>query len=422
MTLGRGLESLIPPGAVEVGSEGDTAGGEGGDAPAPASSPTPAPAAPAPAPVPTPEFTPPPTPAPSDDTGSVVSPLDTAGDGPREDVPASASSAVSPASAETADVGGDDTTPYATPAVASMDAPVADIAMVSDSYVVEDAPQYGVSVDEGVVDAPRGEDRDRVFEEESIFHIEVDQVVPNPYQPRREFDEDSLRELAMSIQELGIIQPLVATKIEETTESGTSVTYQLIAGERRLRAAKLAGLVRVPVVVRRATTNKMNLELAIVENVQRSDLNPLEAGRAYSRLQEEFGLTQREIAARVGKSRESIANTLRLLGAPSYIQEAIAARKINESQARILLSITDPVRQKRVLEQLLHERLSVRKLREKVREEPDLERDFFEKQFEERLGAPVSISRTGSKGQVVIRFFSDDELRGLLERLGGEIG
>jgi ParB family transcriptional regulator, chromosome partitioning protein len=260
---------------------------------------------------------------------------------------------------------------------------------------------------------------EEVGTEEAIFQIEIDKIVPNPYQPRRHFDEESMLELAQSIQEVGIIQPLIVSKVEENTDTGTRVTYQLIAGERRLRASKRVGLLRVPAVVRRGMTNKANLELAIIENIQRSDLNPIESGRAYARLQDEFGLTQREISSRVGKSRESVANTLRLLNAPSYIQEAVGTRKINESQARVLIGIEDPIRQKRMFEKLVNEKMSVRRLKEDMRDNSDPENDYFEKRLEERIGAPVTISRKGSKGQLVIRFFSDEELRGILKRLGG---
>jgi ParB family chromosome partitioning protein len=163
---------------------------------------------------------------------------------------------------------------------------------------------------------------------EAIFYIEIDKVHPNPDQPRREFDEAELYNLSISIREHGILQPLVVSRVENITASGIDVKYQLIAGERRLRASKLAGLFQVPVIVKKVTP-KENLELAIIENVQRSDLNAVEKAVAYQRLIDEYGLSQADVAGRVGKSRESVANVLRLLNLPQEIREAISVGKIN---------------------------------------------------------------------------------------------
>ena len=262
-------------------------------------------------------------------------------------------------------------------------------------------------------------------EGEAVFHIEIDRISPNPYQPRREFHEEQLRELANSIREYGIIQPLVVSRAQKDKDSGAEVEYQLIAGERRFRASKLIGLQTVPCVVRRHETPKKNLELALIENLQRSDLNPIETARAYSRLQDEFVLTQREVAARVGKSREAVANTLRLLSLPSEIQDGVSSGKINESQARLLLSIEDVERQRQAFQQLLAGKMSVRMLREKIgaskKKEDDPEKKFYEKQLEEKMGAPVEISKRGEKGKVVIKFFSEDELQGLVGRILGDL-
>ncbi len=180
------------------------------------------------------------------------------------------------------------------------------------------------------------------IEGEHIFHLEVEKIKPNPHQPRREFDEELLKDLAASIREFGLLQPIVVSKIEKETDTGTQVEYQLIAGERRLRAAKILGLERVPAIIRSIMKDTEKLEMAIVENLQRENLNAIETARAYAKLQDEFGLTQREVAARLGKSRETIANTLRLLSLPSEIKEAVAKNKINESQARLLLTIEEP--------------------------------------------------------------------------------
>lgn len=255
---------------------------------------------------------------------------------------------------------------------------------------------------------------------ESVFQIEVSKITPNPFQPRRDFNELELQELANSIREFGVIQPLVVCKIENETETGTSVEYQIIAGERRWRASKMAGLERVPVVIRRNEPDKAKLELAVVENVQRSDLNPIEAARAYARLQDEFNLTQREIAARIGKSREAVGNALRLLSAPTFIQDAILAGKINESQARVLLGVGDVMRQKKMFDQLLNERMSVRALQNRAVTRSRPEEDYFARRLEERIGAPVTILRRGGRGKLVINFFSDEEFQELLQKIMGE--
>jgi len=256
---------------------------------------------------------------------------------------------------------------------------------------------------------------------ESVFQIETEKIKPNPYQPRRDFREEELRELSQSIREFGIIQPLIVSKIIKETEFGAEVHYQLIAGERRLLAAKILGLERVPAIVKDIDAERMKLEMALIENLQRSDLNPLEAARAYARLQDEFGLLQREIAVRVGKSREVIANTLRLLNLPLEIQEALRQGKINESQARTLLSINDAGEQKRVFENLLHQKMSVRALREEAIKPKiiDPEQNYWERRLEEKLGAPVKLIKQGDKGKVIVQFYSEEEYRALLDKLLG---
>ena len=264
-------------------------------------------------------------------------------------------------------------------------------------------------------------------EREAVFHIEVEKIHPNPYQPRHEFNPEELEELAQSIREYGIIQPLIVSKIVRETETGADVEYQLIAGERRLLAAKKIGLMRVPAIVRRADTPKMKLELALIENIQRSDLSPLETAKAYAKLQDEFGLAQREIAMRVGKSREVVANTLRLLNLPSEIQDALSRGEINESQALILLSATDAAEQMRLFRDLLRQKMSVRELRRKtqtgtvaVSPLQNSEHRFWEEQLEEKLGAPVKVIGEKDRGRVVIEFFSEEERAELLHRLLGE--
>ena len=254
---------------------------------------------------------------------------------------------------------------------------------------------------------------------ESVFLIEVEKIKPNPYQPRHEFDEEALQELAQSIREFGIIQPLTVSKVMKEAETGADVEYQLIAGERRLRAAKIAGLERVPAIVKQMDTGRIKLEVALIENIQRSNLNPLESAKAYARLQDEFGLTQREIAARVGKSREAVANTLRLLSLPSQIQDAIAQSKLSESQGRALLAMQDPNEQIRMFEELMRKKTSVREMKEKSLEREDPRQKYWENQLEEKIGAPVKIRKQGVGGTIGIHYYSNEELQGILERLVG---
>ncbi|KKT90628.1 MAG: ParB-like protein partition protein [Candidatus Jorgensenbacteria bacterium GW2011_GWA2_45_13] len=259
--------------------------------------------------------------------------------------------------------------------------------------------------------------------EEAVFQIEIEKIRANPYQPRRDFDGQGLEELARSIREFGIIQPLIVSKVIKETETGTEVEYQLIAGERRLRAARRAGLPSVPAIVRKFDTGRSKLEVALIENIQRSDLNAFETAKAYARLQDEFGLTQREIAARVGKSRESVGNTLRLLNLPSHIQQAISEGKINESQARTLLSIEDSERQERMFRELISGKtMTVRELRQRTAapEKKDPIQGFWEKRLEEKLGAPVQLLRKGSRGKITIQFYSDEEMNALFEKLAPE--
>jgi ParB family chromosome partitioning protein len=262
---------------------------------------------------------------------------------------------------------------------------------------------------------------------EAVFLVEVDTIKPNPHQPRRNFDETTLKELAGSIREHGILQPLVVTKIETEVPGGTAVEYQLIAGERRLMASKIAGLERVPVIVRTLDQGKsQSLEMAIIENLQREDLNPIEMARAFARLQDEFRMTQREIATRLGKSRETVANTLRLLDLPFDVQEAIGSGKISESHGRLLLSLKDPANRDRLFRDLVSKSLTTRELRAQVaggqgtrqREKKVLpELKMLQDRLASFLGAPVTINQTGESGRITINFYSREELENILEHL-----
>lgn len=267
---------------------------------------------------------------------------------------------------------------------------------------------------------------------EPVYLIEVEKIGVNPFQPRKVFNDEELRELANSIREFGLLQPIVVTKIIEETESGTSVRYELIAGERRLRASKLLGLERIPAIVKNVQLDRERLEMAIVENVQRANLNPVEAAKAYNRLQDEFKLTQREIAVRIGKSREAIANTMRLLNLPTVMQDALSRGQLSESQARLLLSVENMAQQQTFFEDILKNSLSVRELRMRIEGfkgaqrksmdtiaavAPDPEAELIQKELEEALGTSVKLEKTGRIGKITIEFFSPEELRAILDKI-----
>jgi ParB/RepB/Spo0J family partition protein len=272
---------------------------------------------------------------------------------------------------------------------------------------------------------------------DAVYLIEVEKIKPNPYQPRRNFDEESLKELANSIKEFGILQPLIVSRVEKETPYGQTVEYQLIAGERRLRAAQLIGLEKVPVIIRPSMEERQKLEAAIIENIQRTDLSPLETARSFAKLAEEFGLSQREIAERVGKSRAYIANTLRLLELPSEAQKALEEGKITESHARLILSIENPEKRRALLGEILSRRLTVREteiLTKRILELPlgvfvsqkqetsvsdlgDALEKEIEKKLEEIFGTKVEVKKHGDKGKITINFFSDEELEEILKKL-----
>jgi ParB family transcriptional regulator, chromosome partitioning protein len=269
------------------------------------------------------------------------------------------------------------------------------------------------------------------FVNNSIFWVEIEKIKPNPYQPRKEFDEAHLRDLSDSIRQYGILQPLTVTRSEaELPEGGMVVSYELIAGERRLRASKLAGLQRVPVIIQQGVTDpRLKLELAIIENLQREDLNPVDRALSFARLAQEFSLKHTEIAKKVGKSREYVSNTLRLLILPKEILDALSQGKITEGHARPLMMLVDrPDEQATLFKEILFKKLTVREAeqiarhiaKEKVRKKlpADPEMEGFEKALAESLGTRVSIERRPvGGGKVVIDFFSSDDLRAILEKV-----
>ena len=257
---------------------------------------------------------------------------------------------------------------------------------------------------------------------EGVAEVELTSISPNPQQPRSIIRDQDLAELAASIKEHGIIQPLLVTRAPDG--------YQLVAGERRLRAARLAGLSVVPVVVKDVAPRGM-LELSLVENIQRSDLNPLEEAVAFRQLVDEFGLTQEQLAQRIGKSRTAITNTMRLLRAARPVQEALLEERISEGHARALLGLERTELQGAALQTVLKRDLNVRQTEELVRRllrgkgqprpvrAPSPETRALESDFREALGTRVTLKRSGEKGRIVIHFYSDEELDALYERIVG---
>jgi ParB family chromosome partitioning protein len=258
--------------------------------------------------------------------------------------------------------------------------------------------------------------------------VDVDLIVSNPYQPRFGIEAAALEELAESIRQHGVLQPLLVSRMDP--EGGGAPTYQVIAGERRLEAARLAGLTQVPVVVKE-TTPREGLELALVENLMRQDLNPLEEAQAYRRLVDEFGLSQSELSSRVGRSRSAVANALRLLNLNDDLRGSLARNEISEGHARAMLSLPEENR-RQAWERVVQKGLSVRQTEELVRSWPlegrkrrvrrqparNAELEALEERLRVALGTRVSVVKGRRGGRITIHFYSDEELEGLLERLG----
>jgi ParB family chromosome partitioning protein len=272
-----------------------------------------------------------------------------------------------------------------------------------------------------------------------IDTVDIDLITPNPEQPRATFNQEALEQLAASIREHGVLQPVVVTEVpsELVRPGGSSrpMTYQLIAGERRLQAARMAGMTRMPVVIREATGAAL-LEIALVENLLREDLNPLEEAAAFHRLTDEFRLTQEDIGGRIGRSRTSVANTLRLLGLAKEIQDSLRSGQITEGHARALLSIETLHLRLDVWRKIVSDELTVRQAEEfakavragaetgahpAVRElrlrlrDPDVQ--ALEDDLRHALGTAVTLRRRGHAGSILIRFHSDEELEGIIEKL-----
>lgn len=267
----------------------------------------------------------------------------------------------------------------------------------------------------------------------AVVEASVADIIPNPRQPRSKLDGEALAELAASIKEHGLLQPLIVTRARPTDRA----PYQLIAGERRWRAAQMAGLATVPVVVKEATPQQL-LELALVENIQRADLGPLEEAEAFQALIDEFGLSQQQVADRVGKSRAAVANTLRLLRLPPRAKALLADGTLTEGHARALLALPDDETVLRAADQVVARELTVRQTEELVRRllttttravqpDPVLADDApdvaytrqLEAAFRGALGTKVTLSRGRQGGKLVIAFYSDEELQAIYDRIVG---
>lgn len=266
----------------------------------------------------------------------------------------------------------------------------------------------------------------------SIFWVETAKIRPNPYQPRREFDENALMGLADSIRQYGVLQPLVVTRHETETPDGLSVQYELIAGERRLRASRIAGLPQVPVIIRsRDEDAKVKLELAIIENLQREDLNPIDRAMAFEKLGTEFGFSHAEIGKKMGKSREYVSNSLRLLQLPDDIRQALIEKRITEGHTRPLMMLSDkPAEQATLFRDLVIKKLSVRETEriargiamDKVRKSENIITPGirnYEEELAQRLGTRVHIEPSAQGGKIVIDYFKAEDLDIILDLVKG---
>ena len=263
---------------------------------------------------------------------------------------------------------------------------------------------------------------DTVIEEEDrgLFYCPIESISPNPHQSRQSFGESELAELAQSIKEKGVIQPILVTR----TKDG----FQLIAGERRWRAAQKAGLDKIPALIRDVSPAEA-LQIALIENIQRQDLNPIEEAAAYQELLQRFNFTQDALSARIGKNRTTIANFLRLLKLPDDVQRDIIDGRLSAGHARVLVSIDSPSTQRKIRDLVIKRSLSVRqtealakrflasKKSEAIRDEIDSYLESLVNNLQSSLGTKVAIERKGKKGRIIIEFYSDDELGRLVERL-----
>jgi len=265
-----------------------------------------------------------------------------------------------------------------------------------------------------------------------IFWIETEKIKPNPYQPRKEFDEDSLQSLADSIKKYGMLQPIIVNKIEKKNEKGISCEYQIVAGERRWRAAKMLGLKQIPAIIKEQT-NRERLEVALIENIQRKNLNPIDKAEAFNQLKKEFGLLDREIAKISGSSREAVTNTLRILGLPEEAKVALRNGVISEGHAKALLGAKEAKLINELLEEVISNGYSVRETERRVKErnagamakKPEIKKsvesgldEFLEKKVKQVLNLDdIKIEKKRSFIRLSFDFSSEDEINQWLKKL-----
>jgi len=264
-------------------------------------------------------------------------------------------------------------------------------------------------------------------EQDVVLEISVEEIIPNSFQPRKEFDPEKLQELASSIQEHGVIQPVIVRPRLNNTG------YELVVGERRLRACKMIGLEKIPAVIKTLSDQEMT-EIALIENIQRENLNPVEEAKAYKRLIEEFGLTQEEVAKKVGKSRPFVANFLRLLQLPSDILDLLADGKVTVGHVRPLLSLVNESLQRQVVKEILERNLSVRETEETVKKiikdktskrilkkknTPPVFLDLQE-QLQNKFGTKVLIKDSGKRGKIEIEYYNYDDLQRIIDMIVGQ--
>jgi ParB family chromosome partitioning protein len=254
----------------------------------------------------------------------------------------------------------------------------------------------------------------------SMIEVDVEKIVPNPYQPRQNFEQEALKELAKSIKEHGILQPLILVRVDDDQ-------YQVLAGERRLKASKLIGLKKVPAIVRTAS-EQQKLELALVENVQRKNLNPLEEACSFQKLINEFNLTQDSVATKVGKDRSWVSNHLRLFKLPVEVQNALAEEKITMGHAKAILALREEKLQKELFNRIVNEKFSVRETEDQIKKVnvkshsrkvkvKNAEILELEEKLKNSLSTKVEIKKQGKKGQIAIEFYSAEELYGLVDKI-----
>ncbi len=258
-----------------------------------------------------------------------------------------------------------------------------------------------------------------------IFWIEIDKIKPNPFQPRKEFNEQELVSLSDSIKKYGLLQPIIVNKMERRTGSGGMVAeYQIIAGERRWKASKRAGLRQIPVIIKERSSQE-KLEMALIENVQRKDLNPVDKAKAFERLRSEFGLLDKEIAQMVGASREAVVNTLRILSLSEEIKGALRAEKISEGHARALLGVKDERQRKNLFEEILKNNYSVREVEKKAKGDKPIKidktianKDFLEKKLKELFGhSRIKLEKKKDKIQFVADFESEEDVKRWIKKI-----